>query len=235
MKRIGTALFVIFILIILVYLFNRFSLAKHHPYYELPTNKDDASLTIGIIGDSWVSGNMLDSFLSDHLQKHNLDANILSSGHPGAKTKLIYQNLYKESHEEYSSRFVIAQQPEYGLVVGGVNDAIAQLGKKNYSFHMVQIIKHLLYYDIIPVVVPLPEFSVTKAIHDMEFYKRYRNILTAYFTNKGELDNVQQYRNELSRTLEEHQLLDRVIFVDLDKVCNLLVCYNLINGLFLIT
>lgn len=201
------------------YLIDRFSYSNELPYYSIPVDNDN-TLTIGIIGDSWVAGRQLDSLLHNGLLKRGFENKIISSGHPGAKSKLIYQNLFEEKGNENSSKFIIENRPDYCIVIAGVNDAVGQVGANFYSHHIVLIIKTLLHYNIKPIIVDLPEFGIVETINDMGFVKRERNKIFARFTNSGQIDNINTYRETLNEELDKENLKDKIIQVDFDNVCS---------------
>lgn len=122
------------------------------PFYSVSVDNDTTLTTIGIIGDSWVAGGKLDSLLHIGLLDKGFKNKILSSGHSGAKSKLIYQNLFDEKGNEHSSKFLIENRPDYCIVIAGVNDAASQIGGHFYSYHMSLIIKTLLHYKIKPII-----------------------------------------------------------------------------------
>lgn len=201
------------------YLIDRFSHSKDLPFYSI-TADNDTTLTIGIIGDSWVAGEKLDSALNVGLLEKGFENKILSSGHPGAKSKLIYQNLFEEKENEYSSKFIIENSPDYCIVIAGVNDAIGQVGADFYSHHIVLISNTLLHYNIKPIIVNLPEFGIMETTNNMEILKRERNKVFAKFTNSGQIDNIDSYRKTLIEKLDKENLTDKIIHVDFDDVCS---------------
>ena len=201
------------------YLIDRFSYSKDLPFYSITVN-NDTTLTIGIIGDSWVAGGKLDSVIHIGLLEKGFENKILSSGHPGAKSKLIYQNLFEEKENEHSSKFLIENSPDYCIVIAGVNDAVGQVGANFYSHHIVLIIKTLLHYNIKPIIVNLPEFGIKETINEMGFIKRERNKVFAKFTNGGLIDNINTYRKTLNEELATENLKDKIIQVDFDNVCS---------------
>ena len=131
-KIIGIGLISILILIFSWYIFDRFSLSKQFTYYEINTIDQDSVLSVAIIGDSWVAGKKLDSLLHVDLLKFGVRNTIISSGHPGANSKLIYQNLFEEETKELSSKFIIKKKPDYCILISGVNDANDQVGGNFY-------------------------------------------------------------------------------------------------------
>ena len=201
------------------YLIDRFSFARElQPY---PVGKQaDTTLTIGIIGDSWVAGGKLDSLLDRELRKKGKISKIISSGHPGAKSKLIYQNMFKDKTERHSSKPLIESKPDYCIVIAGVNDALGQTGARFYSHHLTMIINTLIEYHIKPIVVELPEFGIIEATNELSLVKKIRNRLFSEFNNNGELDNIETYRTNLDYALNRQKFDDDIIFVDFDKVCS---------------
>ena len=88
MKSISIGLITMLILIFSWYLIDKFSYSKELSYYELNNIAQDSVLSIAIIGDSWVAGKKLDSLLHVDLLEFGVKNNIISSGHPGAKSKV---------------------------------------------------------------------------------------------------------------------------------------------------
>jgi len=217
-RIIGIGVMMIFVLTFTWYLIDRFSYSKELLFYSIPVDKD-ATLTIGIIGDSWVWGGKLDSLLHNGLLEKGFKNKIISSGNPGAKSKLINQNLFDENGNDYSSKFVIENNPDYCIVIAGVNDAASQIGGHFYSYHMSLIIKTLLHYKIKPIIVSCPEFGIKETIDKMNFLSKNRNIISAYFNNKGEIDNIKTYRKILADELDSENLKDSIILIDFDNVC----------------
>jgi hypothetical protein len=218
-RIIGIGVITIIVLTFSWYLIDRFSYSKAKSFYSVKM-VNDTTLTIGIIGDSWVAGGKLDSLLHNELLEKGFKNQIISSGHPGAKSKLIYQNLFEESTNEHSSKFIIENNPDYCIVIAGVNDAIGQVGANFYSHHMLLIINTLLHYKIKPIIVELPEFGIIETTNEMGFVKGERNKIYAKFTNFGEIDNIKTYRKAFVKKLETENLKDSIILIAFDNVCD---------------
>lgn len=199
------------------YFYDRFSYADPLPLYKI-TKEKNARITIGIIGDSWVFEKKLDSLLCNNLFKSSVEARIFSAGHPGAKTKIIYQNLFAENEVPNSSKFIIESNPDYCIVVTGVNDAIAQINVQNYSYHVQEIIKTLLHYKIKPVVVSMPAFGVEETINALDYLPKTRNVLTARYNNRGELNSIEAYTNALMKDLEVSGLRDSILLINFNAI-----------------
>jgi lysophospholipase L1-like esterase len=201
---------------------DKFLYSKELSYYPVSFEKDSV-VTIGIIGDSWVADNRMDSLIHFPLLASNINNRLISSGQKRAKSKIIYQNLFKDKSELNSSKFIVENHPDFCIVVAGVNDATGQIGSHYYSYHLTQIIKTLLNYKIKPIIVSLPEFGVEVTPENMnlpmEIIWKYRNHIYASLNNNGEIDNISTYRKALLEELELESLKDSVIIIDFDKVC----------------
>jgi hypothetical protein len=218
-RIISLGVILIIILTFSWYLIDRFSYSKELPFYSVPVD-NDTTLTIGIIGDSWVAGGKLDTIIHNALLTKGFKSKILSSGQPGAKSKLIYQNLFEGNGNEHSSKFIVESRPDYCIVIAGVNDAVSEIGGNFYSYHMDQIIKTLLHYKIKPIIVSCPEFGIKETIDNMNVLNKNRNIISAYFNNNGEIDNIKTYRKILDEKLVTERLKDSIILIDFDNVCS---------------
>jgi len=87
-----------------------------------------------------------------------------------------------------------------------------------------------LHYNIIPIVVELPEFGIVEATNEMSIIQEKRNVIFAKFTNEGEVDNIKTYRAELDKSIQSQNLRDSIIFIDFDSVC---VDYQRCSGIFI--
>ena len=96
---------------------------------------------VGIIGDSWVAHQQLDSLIVAAFGAKGKDITVVSSGHSGAPTKRIYQNIFAPTSNNYSSQSVFAAKPKYIIVIAGVNDSFGQLGSHFYAHHLTLIIE----------------------------------------------------------------------------------------------
>lgn len=105
------------------------------------SNGPPGQLKIGVIGDSWVAGQKLDSAIEQTVTDSGFETVVLSSGHPGAKSRQIYRNLFLESGDINSSNALFMDDDlDYLVVVAGVNDSAGHIGKKFYSHHMLLIV-----------------------------------------------------------------------------------------------
>ena len=222
MKR-RRAIYIIFILISLLlsvlYLYNRFSIAHENLRSPILEPNNDTTLTIGIIGDSWVAAGNMDAFIKNSLRQNGKRCVIYSTGLGGAKTKQVYMNLFAPDRDFFSSAFIKLKQVKYCIVCCGVNDSFGQFGKRFYSKNMCLIIKELLKYNIKPVIVELPEYGVNELYEKLHIVNKIKTHIYAFFTSNNGMDNVKEYREALAEELKKQILNDKIVFVDFDAIC----------------
>ncbi|MBB6370943.1 SGNH/GDSL hydrolase family protein [Chryseobacterium shigense] len=201
----------------LIYFWNKYSYAGRENYFSSAA-KPENGLQIGIIGDSWVVRQNLDSLLQKKLLDKGIHSEIYSSGNPGAKTKKIYENLFKDDNEEFSSRKVIEKKPDYCIVIAGVNDAATCMGPEFYTHHMLMIIKTLLHYNIRPVIVSLPEFGVEENFKSKNVISSLSNRSAELVLNGGDQFKIPDYRNALLEELKHDGLDKKITILNFDEV-----------------
>jgi lysophospholipase L1-like esterase len=178
----------------------------------------DDKLTIGLIGDSWVYGTQLGPFIEKSLNAMGHNAEVISSGHPGATSKQIYQDLFlPESEATSSKKILLNENIKYCVVVAGINDSASYLGADYYAYHMCAISKSLLNHGITLVILELPEYGI-EFLKPLSFRHAVKLFLFRYLFNKGEINVIKIYREELLNELKKQNLHDRVIIVDYDGV-----------------
>jgi len=216
-KKISIGIVLLLVIFCFLYFWNKYAYAGQEKYFPSNT-KPEAGLQIGIIGDSWVVRQNLDSLLEKRLSDKGVHAEILSSGNPGAKTKKIYENLFKDESEEFSSKKILEKKPDYCIVIAGVNDAAMCMGPDYYAHHMVMIINTLLHYDIKPVIVSLPEFGLEENFKNKNILSSLSNRGTELVLNGSAEFKLQDYRNTLLKDLKSTGLDKKVILLNFDEV-----------------
>jgi len=204
-------------LVSFIYFWNKYAYAGEENYFSSNT-KPENGLQIGIIGDSWVVRQNLDSLLQKKLLDQGIHSEIYSSGNPGAKTKRIYENLFKEESEEFSSKKVIEKKPDYCIIIAGVNDAATYVGPDFYTHHMLMIITTLLHYNIKPVVVSLPEFGAEENFKNKNILSSLSNRSAELVLNGGNQFKIPNYRNALLTELKHDGLDKKVAIMNFDEV-----------------
>ena len=213
-------IFVLFLGAGVFYIYKKKSYAERREYYPVQdSSRKDSILKIGIIGDSWVKRTDLDKKMQKFFSEKGIEAGFIALSHPGGTSKEIYEDMFKEKNEEFSSKFVIESKPDYCIIIAGVNDVARHIGKKYYADHMVLIINTLLHYKIKPVVVEVPNFGVEDVQEYKNVFSRCTNAVSEAIDG-GEVNdnNVSAYRETLNEELKKNDLLDKIILFDSDKI-----------------
>jgi len=118
-------------------------------------------IKIGVIGDSWVAFQKLDRAIEQTVAALGFEMAVLSSGHPGARSRQIYRNLFLEKATKNSSNALFMDENlDYLVVVAGVNDSAEHIGKRFYAHHILLIVQAALARGVKPVIVELPEYGI---------------------------------------------------------------------------
>jgi lysophospholipase L1-like esterase len=216
-KHILISFFIICFSLTIYYIYDRYSFEKEFQYFNTEQNKK-SHLKIGIIGDSWASGRKIDTLLASHLYERKVFGKIYSSGHPGAKSKLIYQNIYQFGNENISSQFLIKKQPNYCLVLAGVNDIQGEIGQLFYAHHLVLIIRTLIQHNIKPIVLTIPRIGIDENSKEPNVIKKSRNKLFRSLFVKKSNDLFFSYNQTLKDSLIKRELFNEVIFLKSDSL-----------------
>lgn len=196
---------------------------------QFTIKKDNQPIEIGIIGDSWVAGNKLDKAISDSLSAAGITANVTSSGHPGAKSRKIFRNLFSDVNEPYSSRSLWENKHlDYMIILAGINDTAGHIGSEFYAHHMLNIVMFAQSVGIFPIIVEIPEYNIENAPPEgtFSFFKRliYQGVFDGMQNNV-----IANYRLTLSEKLLA-ELKDYSYFiVNFDPFIS---DYNEANGLY---
>ena len=213
-------IFVLFLGAGVFYIYKKKSYAERREYYPVQdSSRKDSILKIGIIGDSWVKRTDLDKKMQKFFSEKGIEAGFIALSHPGGTSKEIYEDMFKEKNEEFSSKFVIESKQDYCIIIAGVNDVARHIGKKYYADHMILIINTLLHYKIKPIVVEVPNFGVEDVQKYKNVFSRCTNAVSEAIDG-GEVNdnNVSAYRETLNEELKKNDLLDKIILFDSDKI-----------------
>lgn len=203
------------------------SIAEEKADYEVYGNESD-TLKIGIIGDSWVNlhkkyNGQLDTMLTKALGD-TIPVSLYSSGKGGAKTKLIYTNMFEEKDinpKTYkgitTSKPVIMQAPQYCIIFGGTNDAVCKMGKDFYAQHIVMIVSHLLKHGIKPIVISIPSVDLDKVYEEGNAKQKLLRLLTMKITG-SDFYCLDSYRKQLLDRINEENLTDSILYIDISKI-----------------
>lgn len=160
-------------------------------------------IKVAVIGDSWVAGQKLDQAIHDSLEGAGIDAEVVSSGHPGAKSRQILRDLFASKSEPYSTRSLLDDQElDYLVVLAGVNDTAGHIGADFYAHHMFSIIKLAQSQGVFPIVVEVPEYGIEDTPSDGVLSYAKRLLYEALFDNMKE-NVITDYRHALKTKLDE--------------------------------
>ena len=182
-----------------------------------PSDQDE-SVKIGVIGDSWVAGQKLDLAIKQTMTVSGVKTEIVSSGHPGAKSRQIYRDLFLERNVEHSSNSLLMDNDlDFLVVVAGVNDSAGHIGKTFYGHHMSLIIQTALARGIKPVIVEVPEYGIEDTPSEGFLSWGKRTIYLWLFDN-GNVDVIKEYRNALRENIQASGIADKVLLVDFSPI-----------------
>ncbi|MCK9607043.1 MAG: SGNH/GDSL hydrolase family protein [Methylomonas sp.] len=180
--------------------------------------RNSNNIKVALIGDSWVAEKKLDDFLALHLSKRGWNTEIISFGQKGARSKFIYQNLFKSNSQINSSYDVLFGDPiNICVVIAGVNDSSSYIGADFYAYHVALIVKSLRKRGIFPFILEVPEFGIEEAESKNPIgYIRRRLMRIAY--HSGKVDVINDYRLALETTLHEKFKKDEYVIIRFNNV-----------------
>ncbi|QEM13342.1 hypothetical protein [Mucilaginibacter rubeus] len=201
------------------YLYQRYSLEKRHVLVPEKKHKND-TLRVGIIGDSWATGITIDTIIRDEFKKRGINTDVIAFGQPEAKTKEIYDNLYANPGQPFSSNEILHHNLDYCIVLAGTSDAEGEMGAKFYAYYCSLIISDLARNNIEPVFVTMPEFGFKEETDSLDILKKVRNELASLLIDNGSTHNLDGYRKQANKMLKDTHLKDSTIVVPFNLVCD---------------
>lgn len=201
------------------YLYQRYSLEKRHVFVPEKKHKND-TLRVGIIGDSWATGITIDTIIRDEFIKRGINTEVIAFGQPEAKTKEIYDNLYANPGQPYSSYEILHHNLDYCIILAGTSDAEGEMGAKFYAYYCSLIISDLARNNIEPVFVTMPEFGFKEEADSLDILKKVRNEVSSLLIDNGNTRSLDGYRKQASEMLKNTHLKDSTIIVPFNLVCD---------------
>jgi len=201
------------------YLYQRYSFEKRHLFVREKKHRNDV-LRVGIIGDSWAAGITIDTIIRDEFKKRGISTEVIAFGQPEAKTKEIYDNLYANPGQPYSSSEILHHNLDYCIVLAGTSDAEGEMGAKFYAYYCSLIISDLARNNIEPVFVTMPEFGFKEEKDSLDILKKVRNELASLLIDNGSTHNLDGYRKQANEMLKDTRLKDSTIVVPFNLVCD---------------
>lgn len=191
------------------------SYEKPRTIYPIIHHQDD-TLRIVMIGDSWVgmrtetSNNLFQKRLSTISGRPVI---LKSKGKGGEKSRGIYQLMFEE--DGMGTKSLFSSGVDYCVVIAGINDAAANLGKKQFSYHMKLIIEFLLKNGIRPVLIEIPNVNLWNEYERKPIKDMVVDFIRSLMTRCG-MYHFPEYREALRLMLEESKFSSPVIYVPMN-------------------
>ncbi len=196
------------------------------PYTVTTPQRDDDTLNILIIGDSWAEfhSNLQGDTIFDETAKKNYGKPFKSTtrGKGFATSKDIYFYMFSSKTVEHSyepdrcTQPLIEKRPDYCIIFAGINDAIMLRPSYYYTGSIKSIIRLLLHNHIRPVVMEMPLFSYDGAVRWRTKKERLFLFVRGYAMGTWD-NNVNYYRQTLKEMLNKTGLKDSVLYISTDK------------------
>ena len=193
-------------------LFDYYSYAKDTVSWHNISQKNNDSLIVIFIGDSWAAyHSQFDQHLKTCIEtKVNKPTNVISKGTVGAKTKTIYAKMHADSPS--GTKELINLSPDYAIISAGINDAVAKMGPENYCHHYNLIIKELLVAGIKPIIIDMPQVDY-KAVYEREsFIAKIRHHISSWITD-APFWTFHEYQVALQSLIHQDKLKSQVIYI----------------------
>ncbi|WP_162996619.1 hypothetical protein [Mucilaginibacter celer] len=201
------------------YLYQRYSLEKRYSFTPEKKHKNNV-LRVGIIGDSWATGITIDTIIRDEFLRRGIKTEVISFGQPEAKTKQIYDNLYANPDQPYSSYEILHHNLDYCIILAGTSDAEGEMGAKFYAYYCSLIISDLARNSIEPVFVTMPAFGFKEETDSLDLLKKVRNEVSSLLIDNGSTRSLDEYRKQAGEMLKDTHLKDSSIVVPFNLVCD---------------
>lgn len=227
-QRLIVLIFVVILLITsgfaLLFYTYRLRVEKSEIYPISITQKidNDTIIKIIIIGDSW--GDLTDKYkLPDYIDSimyvNGIITKTQAKGEPGAISRKIYQNIHADNKDIHSTKKLIEDNPQYAILLCGINDSHGQYGQDFYSYHTSLIIQEMLYRNIKPIILELPYYDIDKQYDYYSCTKRngYR-LLSFLSDNTTNTNNIARYRRAVKEHLTKQGICNKIIFISIDSL-----------------
>ena len=189
-----------------------------YQYYAPPRMREpylmkhqDDTLRIAYIGDSWAFMHKdhdceMSKFITDTLHR---PVRVHSYGICGLTSKEIYENMYDNADFKH---FLQKRAYEYCFISAGINDTYKKMGTQYYKQSMDGIIQLLLYNNIRPIILEIPDYDIQKAYN---WQQSLRKILrdTSMYINDTPVDCKQMFRDALDELIIEKGYQNQVSII----------------------
>lgn len=197
---------------------SQWALEEPKTLYHITHHQDD-TLRIVMIGDSWV-GMRTDS-IDDQFQNRlstfiGRPVKNKTKGKGGEKSRGIYHLMFE--NDGFGTKPLLSDGANYCVVIAGINDAAANLGKKQYVHYMKYILELLLANDIRPVLIEIPDVNIWNVYGEKPIKDLTVDFIRSLMTG-CEMYNYHEYREALFSMLTNEHLLNQIVYVPM-------ICWN---------
>ena len=166
---------------------------------------------IAYIGDSWAFMHKdhdceMSKLITDTIHR---PVRVHSYGICGLTSKEIYENLYDNADFKH---FLQKRAYEYCFISAGINDTYKKMSTQYYKQSMDGIIQLLLYNNIRPIILEIPDYDIQKAYN---WQKSLRKILRdiSMYINDTSVDCKQMFRDALDELIIEKGYQNQVSII----------------------
>ena len=203
-----------YILLIILILLIIFGYGCYY-YYSPPTERKPYPITknhsdtlrIAYIGDSWAFFHApYDNRMTDSIsQAIGHPAKVISLGYCGLSSKEIYWKLFDDAE----MRSFISKGYDYCIISAGINDSNKKMSTNYYKRSMENIINFLLFNDITPIIIEIPDYDIEKMYRwEMPSRKLLRRF--SRIVNGTTVNCKKEFRQTLDTLLKEKKYKDKV-------------------------
>jgi hypothetical protein len=174
---------------------------------------------VALLGDSWATEELA-KLVREEIQQRGWQVELVRARHPGARSRVVYEDLLRPADEPYSSQALLLGEPVHAaVVIVGVNDSSAYIGSDFYTHHVGLIVRALQQRGVFPFVLELPEFGieVVESRNPIGYTRRH---LMRQVYEGGERDVIPAYRQALRTALQPALEADELRLIPFDAVSN---------------
>lgn len=194
------------VIVIAAALYDYYTCAQERFPYHIKKSQSD-TLRIAFIGDSWAFMHReYDAATSQYLsQSLNHPVRLMSFGICGLTSSEIYENIF----ENDSLKDFLSIGHNYCILSAGINDTYKKMSPTYYSKSIEHISNFLLYNDISPIIIDIPDYDIYKAY---EHQKTSRKIIRqlSMLINGLPIDCKNIYRDELYELTSSHKYRGKI-------------------------
>ena len=192
------------------------SICQQEPIYKTKKCNDD-TLRVVMIGDSWASLHSelhMDSYLCSELGKGiSCPIMVASKGKGGEKSRGIYRYMFQNTGCGTKTLFIV--EPDYCIVLAGINDAAANWGTKQFCAHYKMILNFLLSKHIRPVIIEIPDVDIWHIYGDKSWKDLMADFVKSTMTG-CRMYHFHEYREALKVMLFEEHLMEQVVYIPME-------------------